>query len=107
MFPLYEASGLLDAQLLVDRLESHNIRTYVRNSALQGSLGELPIGTRPQVCVLLPGDLERAQVIVAEYRQHEDDLIHSEVVCEYCDEVSPGNFEICWKCRQSLGPEPA
>lgn len=100
MTPLYLAHDLADAQLLADRLESAGIAVFVRNRELQGALGELPFSLRPEVCVLDARDLARAEVIKAEYeRIRATPLQGEERRCSACDELSPPNFELCWKCR--------
>lgn len=100
---VYQAQDLSDAQFLVHRLAARGIRTYVRNEALQGALGELPLTLKPEVCVLDAGDFEVARALA---EQH-DELMRSRTVppdrlCASCGEASPGNFELCWKCRAPL-----
>lgn len=99
--PIYLAQNLTDAQLLVDRLESEGVRTYIRNEALQGALGELPLTLRPEVCVLFDVEAERARDIVAAYEKARvSPLRQIDQLCGACGELSPGNFEICWSCRR-------
>jgi hypothetical protein len=98
--PLYLASDIADAQLLVDRLESAGISAFVRNRELQGMLGELPLSLRPEVCVLKAGDVARAEVLKAEYERIRATPVEGEERrCEACGELSPPNFELCWSCR--------
>lgn len=91
---------MVEAQLLVDRLRQEGIVTYLRNEALQGALGELPVSLHPEVCVVHHADAGRAlQIVVAfELAQHAAQV--EPRFCGGCDEHSPGNFEVCWKCRQ-------
>jgi cadmium resistance protein CadD (predicted permease) len=100
VLPLYLAQNLSDARLLADQLEHLGIRTYVRNEALQGALGELPMTLGPEVCILDPHDLDEALSIVQEFeRALKDTLVTADLLCSECGELSPGNFEICWCCR--------
>jgi hypothetical protein len=99
--PVYFAQNLTDARLLADQLEGEGVKTYIRNEALQGALGELPLTLRPEVCVLAEAEVERARGIVAEYEKARTSTLHSaDQLCGFCGEQSPGNFEVCWKCRQ-------
>lgn len=101
MTPLYLAHDLADAQFLADRLENASISVFVRNRELQGMLGELPYSLRPEVCILDERDLARAEVIKAEYeRIRATPLVGEERRCEACGELSPPNFEVCWRCRE-------
>lgn len=101
MTPVYLAQNLTDAQLLVDRLESEGVKTYIRNEALQGALGELPLTLRPEVCVLFDAEAELARDIVAEYEQARMSPVRgTDQLCSACGELSPGNFELCWNCRR-------
>lgn len=106
MLVVYQAQNLTDAQFLVDRLQSHGIPTFVRNEAFQGALGELPLTLRPEVCVLVDSDFERAVELA---RQHDEamrsSVVTAERTCAACGETSPANFELCWKCGAPLVDE--
>ena len=107
MFPLYLAQDLLDAQLLVDELEDAGIEAAVRNSDLQGAIGELPWGLQPQVCVLNESELERATTLKLEYvSRRSQSVTGEERQCGVCGELSPPNFEVCWKCRKPYAATP-
>ena len=108
MFPLYVAQDLMDAQLLVDELEDSGIAAAVRNSDLQGAIGELPWGLRPEVCVVNESDLERATALKRDYESRRAHSVTGEErLCDACGELSPPNFEVCWKCRKPFAPAPA
>ncbi|MFO7178773.1 MAG: DUF2007 domain-containing protein [Pseudomonadota bacterium] len=103
MLPLYLARDLTEAQLLVDRLESEGISVYVRNAALQGAIGELPTTLRPEVCLLDPRDLSRATAIKEEFEARQRTPVTGEDRrCPACGELSPPNFELCWRCGEPL-----
>jgi hypothetical protein len=103
MWPVYLAENLPEAQLLVHRLQARGIRTFVRNESLQGALGEIPLTARPEVCVLDHAALPDAQAVVQEYKADASSKIRQdELECSHCGEVSPGNFELCWKCGNPL-----
>jgi len=103
MWVVYLAENLADAQFLVDRLTSYGIECRLRNEALQGALGELPLTLRPEVCVLDERDVDLARDVVA---QHDAAMRAAvpveERTCSECGELNPNNFELCWKCRHPL-----
>ena len=101
MIPLYSAQDLVDAQLLVDKLRDFGVEATIRNGDLQGAIGELPWSVRPEVCLLDPADVPWAVAIKKEYEQaRSQPVTGKERVCSACGELSPPNFEVCWKCRQ-------
>lgn len=99
MRDLYQASDLQEAQLLVDRLHEVGVESFVRNEALQGALGELPLTLRPVVAVLHDGHLELAARVLREFVHLGTSEPPPDQRCTRCGEVSPGNFELCWSCR--------
>ena len=100
MLPVYLAENLPDAHLLADRLKAEGIATYIRNEALQGALGELPLTCHPEVCVLNEHDLARARRIAHEHDMATRRAVSTgERLCPECGETSPDNFELCWSCR--------
>ncbi len=102
MRELYEAASLYEAQLLVDRLQERGIRTYVRNAQLQGALGELPLSVLPIVCISEPIRWKHAVRVLEEFLQARREPLGPELQCPHCGEANPGNFELCWKCRNEL-----
>jgi hypothetical protein len=107
MFPLYLAQDLLDAQMLMDELEDAGIEAAVQNSDTQAAIGELPWGLQPQVCVLNETDLDRATTLKKEYESRRaQSLTGEERRCDACGELSPPNFEVCWKCREPFAATP-
>ena len=103
MTPLYLALDLADAELLVHRLENAGIESFIRNRELQGMLGELPFSLRPEVCVIHARDVARAEVLKNEYeRIRATPVVGEERRCETCSELSPPNFELCWRCGRAF-----
>ncbi len=99
MRAVYQASSLHEAQLVVDRLSELGIDTYVRNEHLQGALGELPLSLNPVVCVVNDGDYSRARAAAWDFEQAARQDPGPDRSCPECGEHSPGNFQVCWKCR--------
>ena len=102
MKPVYEAHTLHEAQLLVDLLQERSIPTYVRNSYLQGALGELPMTLSPIVCVVDDRDWAAARRIADDFEAAARAEPGPDRHCPHCGESSPGNFQVCWKCRTSF-----
>lgn len=104
MTPVFLAGSLFEADLMVERLKQNGIAAIVRNRELQGALGELPMTLLPEVWVVEDSDYEAA---LAELKDVEASGLQAkgpEITCTSCGEKSPGNFELCWKCRKDLAP---
>lgn len=104
MIPVFLAGSLSEADLMVERLKQNGIPSLVRNRELQGALGELPMTMLPEVWVLNDSDYEAARAELAEVEANSDGAKGPEITCSSCGETSPGNFELCWKCRKDLAP---
>jgi len=102
MFPVYRAKDLIEAELLLHRLQARGIPSAVQNGFLQGLLGELPLSIRPTVCVLEERDQSAALLCVREMEAARGAPELPDLVCPNCGDTSPGNFEECWKCRTEL-----
>ena len=102
MFPVYHAKDLIEAELLLHRLQARNIPSAIQNGFLQGLLGELPLSVRPIVCVLEERDKSAASLCIREMEAALRAPELPERSCASCGDVSPGNFEECWKCRAEL-----
>lgn len=100
MFPVYVAQSLADAELLRVQLQRAGIQSRLRNEFLQGALGELPVNLSPEVCVLRERDFEPAREVVAEFERSLRAPAESDWTCRSCGEDNPGNFELCWRCRE-------
>lgn len=103
VFPVYQAKDLIEAELLLQRLQDRGIPSAVQNAFLLGMLGELPLTLRPTVCVLEERDQSAALLCVREMEAALRAPELPDVVCPSCGDTSPGNFEECWKCRAELG----
>jgi hypothetical protein len=102
MREIFQAASLYEAQLLVSQLEERGIRTHVRNVDLQGALGELPMTLRPVVCVVSDRDWADAVMVASEFEEAQRRDPGPPLTCGACGEESPGNFQVCWKCRTDL-----
>lgn len=102
MHKLYLAADLIDAHLLLHRLNAAGIEAQVLNEHAAGGVGELaPDDAAPEVWIVHERDLERALGIVEDY---ESDLEEPEggaagtLRCPHCGEENPETFEVCWSC---------
>jgi hypothetical protein len=102
MIPVYLAADIAEAQLLRDRLTERGISAMVRNTHLQGALGELPLSVRPEVCVFDQRDYESARDCVKQMELAQKQITGPDVSCPTCKEMNPGNFEVCWSCGKDL-----
>jgi rubrerythrin len=86
-------------------LESHGIRTFLKNEFSTGALGELPfVEAVPQLYVIEDGDAERARSLIEKVSR--EAVSAGEWTCPRCGEVSDGNFDQCWKCGESRPQTP-
>jgi hypothetical protein len=91
----------MDAELLLDQLNEAGIAAMLRNRDLESAIGEFPWSTRPEVCILDPNDLPRALSVKEAYvSARSNPVVGQERQCPHCHELSPPNFELCWKCRK-------
>jgi putative signal transducing protein len=102
VFPVYHAKDLIEAELLLQRMQDRGIPAAVQNGFLLGLLGELPLSVRPTVCVLEERDVTAAQLCIREMVAALQAPELPDRVCPSCGDTSPGNFEECWKCRCEL-----
>lgn len=104
---LYAAANLVDAQLLLDRLQEAGVPAVLRNEHLTGMVGMLPeSATYPTIWVEDEGDWERGREVVADFEARRNADVDGEILCSACGELNPGNFELCWKCRKPLAALP-
>jgi rubrerythrin len=78
-------------------LESHGIRTFLKNQFGFGGTGELPfVETVPQLYVLADDDEARAREILADHAGSTN--VGKPWVCGSCGTEVEGNFVQCWNC---------
>ena len=101
MLLIYTAADLMEAQLLVGRLEQAGIAAEVLNRYAQGATGEIPVDqARPQIWLEEERDRARAMKIIRDYET--TPATSGRVYCRHCAERNPENFELCWKCGKPL-----
>jgi rubrerythrin len=78
-------------------LESHGIKTYIKNQYASSVMGEVPfVEVVPQLYVLAKEDLQRAQELLL--LDLPDKEPAADWVCPECGIDVEGNFTRCWKC---------
>ena len=66
MIKVFESFDFMEAGRVQSLLESHGIRTFMKNEFLSGALGELPfLEVAPQVFILDAQDLARSSQLLA------------------------------------------
>lgn len=85
-------------------LESQGIQTFIRNRDLSGLAGEASIMPElwPTLCVVKDEDYDRAMQVIRDSVSENAERSDTEVACPTCDEMNPGNFDVCWSCGASL-----
>lgn len=78
-------------------LESHGIKTEVKNELLQGGAGELaPIDLWQEVWVVNERDYELATKLIQKLKEE----MGKEWRCRHCGEINASSFELCWNCSR-------
>lgn len=99
MQQLYQAADRIEAQLLRDLLDRHQIEAQVFGDYLAGAAGELPADIYPSVWVIDERDLARAQALLKDWLDdNQARAAASAWVCRGCGELVEGSFDICWRC---------
>ncbi len=94
VFENFEFSRVGQMQSL---LESHGIKTFIRNEYGSSVVGELPfVEVVPQLFVLEQKDLARARQLLLLDLPMESSA--DDWVCPECGIDVEGNFSRCWKC---------
>ena len=113
MIRVYTAENLTDAYLVSNLIRENGIDNHVFNEYANGAVGELPFThtwlpfthTWPEVWIENDSDEQRALAIIASRQQITDSLAERE--CPSCGQLSPANFEICWRCSADLAECPS
>lgn len=98
---VYTAGSLYEAQLVLDLLEEAAIGAKLFNAHLIGALGELPLNqSLPKIWLLDESTRHAARSVIDAYEARRKQPLAEERRCNACGELSPGNFELCWSCRE-------
>jgi hypothetical protein len=104
MIKVFEDFDFSRVGQLQSLLESHGIKTFIRNEYGASVVGELPfVEVIPQLFVLEEKDVVRARELLEldlPQNTEEDDWI-----CPECGVDVAGNFSRCWKCGMGHAEE--
>ena len=97
MIKVYENFDFSRVGQVQSVLESHGIKTFIKNQFGSSVMGEVPfVEVVPQLYVLEDKDLERAlQLIEQEAPKSE---AAEDWVCPDCGAEVDGHFARCWRC---------
>jgi len=102
MIKVFEDFNFSRVGQLQSLLESHGIRTFLKNEFGSSVVGELPfVEVIPQLFVLEENDVARANELLAE--ETAEDTQGEDWNCSKCGSEVDGNFSRCWKCGTELG----
>lgn len=89
-------------------LESQGVETFVRNRDVSSLAGEASIMPElwPTLCVIKDEDYDRAMQMIRDSVSADADRADEEVHCPSCEEVNPGNFDLCWSCGSEISSAP-
>ena len=101
MIKVFEDFNFSRVGQLQSLLESHGIRTFLKNEFGSSVVGELPfVEVIPQLFVLEENDVARANELLAE--ETAEDAKGEDWNCSKCGSEVDGNFSRCWKCGTEL-----
>ncbi len=106
MIKVFESFDFSRVGQMQSLLESHGIKTFIRNQYGSSVMGEVPfLEVVPQLFVLEERDLVKAREILRLDSPVES--TEANWVCPGCGIDVEGNFARCWRCgveRRAVGP---
>jgi len=104
MIKVFEDFDFSRVGQLQSLLDSHGIKTFIKNEYGSSVVGELPfVEVIPQLFVLEEKDLERAKEILN--LDIPQDNKAEDWICPECGVDVEGNFSRCWKCGMGYAEE--
>ena len=95
---VHTCESIVNANHIKNLLNAAEIEVVIKNSAIQGALGEVPpMAAWPEVWVLNPSLVEKAKAIIDTVKQAHD---LAPWLCSACNETNEGSFNICWNCSK-------
>ena len=97
MIKVFEDFDYMRVGQVQSLLESHGIKTFLKNQFGFGGTGELPfLETVPQLYVLDDNEVDRARELIKAEAEGTTEREHWQ--CNHCNEDNDGGFSHCWKC---------
>ena len=100
MKKIYLARDLAQAQLVVNMLAMQMIPAMLQPIYQSGGLGDLAV-SYPEVWIRRDQDESRARMVIERFEGAEK-MSAEERACPHCQEMNPGDFELCWHCEKAL-----
>lgn len=99
MIKVFEDFDYMRVGQMQSLLESHDIKTFLKNQFGFGGTGELPfVETVPQLFVLRESDVAKAKELLEE--ADKDIAGSADWVCPKCGTEVEGSFTECWNCAE-------
>jgi len=103
MIKVFESFDFSRVGQMQSLLESHGIRTFIRNQYGSSVMGEVPfLEVVPQLYVLRECDVARAVELLKLDLPDEQEV--EDWVCPECGADVDGHFSCCWKCGAGQKP---
>ena len=105
MIKVFEDFDYMHVGQMQSLLESHGIRTFLKNQYGFGGTGELPfVETVPQLFVINDEDEQKArELLELELKGSES---QASWVCPTCGTEIEGSFSECWNCAENQEEKP-
>ena len=100
MIKIFEDFNFSRVGQIQSLLESHGIRTFLKNEFGSSVVGELPfVEVIPQLFLLEEKDLAKAKDLLA--TDVTDPEPQADWICSQCGAEVDGHFAQCWKCGKA------
>lgn len=83
-------------------LESHGIKTLVKNEIIAGVEGYAIPAYLPILCIFEDSQEKQAMDLIKEDMKRSAEASTQEIPCPHCAEPNPANFSNCWSCGSEL-----
>ena len=104
MIKVFESFDFSRVGQMQSLLESHGIRTFIRNQYGSSVMGEVPfVEVVPQLFVLRESDVGRAVGLLKLDLPAEEG--GTDWICPECGADVDGHFSCCWKCGAERGED--
>jgi len=101
MIKVFESFDFSQVGQMQSLLESHGIKTFIRNEYGCSVVGELPfVEVVPQLFVLEQNDFDKAVELLSLDLPEQEPA--KDWICPGCGAEVEGNFSRCWKCGEGL-----
>ena len=104
MKEIYRHHEMINVANFRDILLDAEIPCIIRNESLAMSgITEIPIPEFfPNLCVMNDEDEDRALQLLKDHQARMSAGSDLERTCPACQEINPGNFDICFACQEPL-----